>query len=45
VFRLTAQAFSNARIASRPHLTEATGKRPLTNISGKLNAAAARLIS
>jgi DNA-binding NarL/FixJ family response regulator len=38
VLRLTAQALSNAQIASRLHITEATVKRHLTNIYGKLNA-------
>jgi DNA-binding NarL/FixJ family response regulator len=38
VLRLTAQAFTNAQIASRLRITEATVKRHLTNIYGKLNA-------
>jgi DNA-binding NarL/FixJ family response regulator len=38
VLRLTAEALSNAQIASRLHITEATVKRHLTNIYGKLNA-------
>jgi DNA-binding NarL/FixJ family response regulator len=38
VLRLTAQALSNAQIASRLHITEATVKRHLTNIYAKLNA-------
>ncbi|TDC86146.1 response regulator transcription factor [Micromonospora sp. KC606] len=38
VLRLTAQALSNAQIASRLRITEATVKRHLTNIYGKLQA-------
>jgi ATP/maltotriose-dependent transcriptional regulator MalT len=38
VLRLTAQALSNAQIASRLHITEATVKRHLTNIYAKLHA-------
>lgn len=38
VLRLTAQALSNGQIATRLHISEATVKRHLTNIYGKLNA-------
>ena len=38
VLHLTAQAFSNAQIGSRLHITEATVKRHLTNIYNKLGA-------
>ncbi|GGM17666.1 MULTISPECIES: response regulator [Micromonospora] len=38
VLRLTAQALSNAQIATRLRITEATVKRHLTNIYGKLDA-------
>lgn len=38
VLRLTAQAFTNVQIASRLQITEATVKRHLTNIYGKLSA-------
>ncbi|MDG4784846.1 response regulator transcription factor [Micromonospora sp. WMMD1102] len=38
VLTLTAQAFSNAQIASRLHITQATVKRHLTNIYAKLQA-------
>lgn len=38
VLTLTAQAFSNAQIASRLHITQATVKRHLTNIYAKLHA-------
>jgi DNA-binding NarL/FixJ family response regulator len=38
VLRLTAQALSNAQIAARLQITEATVKRHLTNIYGKLHA-------
>lgn len=38
VLRLTSQALSNAQIATRLRITEATVKRHLTNIYGKLNA-------
>ncbi|MGI5213951.1 response regulator [Plantactinospora sp. CA-290183] len=38
VLTLTAQACSNAQIASRLHITQATVKRHLTNIYAKLNA-------
>lgn len=38
ILRLTAQALSNAQIASRLRITEATVKRHLTNIYGKLQA-------
>lgn len=38
VLRLTASAFSNAQIASRLYITEATVKRHLTNIYAKLGA-------
>lgn len=38
VLQLIAQAFSNAQIASKLYITEATVKRHLTNIYAKLNA-------
>lgn len=38
VLRLTAQAYSNAQIASRLHITQATVKRHLTNVYAKLQA-------
>jgi DNA-binding NarL/FixJ family response regulator len=38
VLRLAAQAFSNAQIATRLHVTEATVKRHLTNVYAKLGA-------
>jgi DNA-binding NarL/FixJ family response regulator len=38
VLRLTAQAMSNGQIANRLELTEATVKRHLRNIFGKLDA-------
>jgi DNA-binding NarL/FixJ family response regulator len=38
VLRLIAEAYSNAQIASRLHITQATVKRHLTNIYAKLNA-------
>ncbi|GAA1799440.1 response regulator transcription factor [Luedemannella flava] len=38
VLKLTALAFSNAQIASRLHITQATVKRHLTNVYAKLQA-------
>lgn len=38
VLQLTAEAFSNAQIAAKLYITEATVKRHLTNIYAKLNA-------